>query len=179
MFDVAGPLGKLGYVTPTWLPGALPTCSATGGPWGHGHRGSAQQMWRLCQLRWQMHMQLAAQQPGSNATSFSTCFFSRKSSDIFHEVVSNHLHFTGHLKGWTYFFGLPTATKVLFLPLRAPSLASAIGQEMDELSTQGRASLLFLRRLCCIAARRRMAFLGPFLDRGVLPSRCGTKNGLV
>eukprot|EP00438_Fugacium_kawagutii_P007163 Skav231638 [mRNA] locus=scaffold1135:173981:200700:+ [translate_table: standard] len=31
---------------------------------------------------------------------------------------------------------------VLFLPLRAPGLATAIGQEMDELSLQGRASLL-------------------------------------
>ena len=85
VFDVAGPLGKLGYVTPTWL-------SST---------------------------DIAALPP---------------------EVAA------AHAAGRT----------VLFLPLRAPGLASAIGQEMDELSAQGRASLLFLRRLCCIELLRQV-----------------------
>lgn len=85
VFDVAGPLGKLGYVTPTWLSG-----------------------------------QDVAALPAEVAQA--------------------------HAAGRT----------VLFLPLRAPGLASAIGQEMDELSAQGRASLLFLRRLCCIELLRQV-----------------------
>eukprot|EP00434_Breviolum_minutum_P045479 symbB.v1.2.040779.t1/scaffold7525.1/size10779/1 len=85
VFDVAGPLGKLGYVTPTWL----------------------------------SSIDIAALPP---------------------EVAA------AHAAGRT----------VLFLPLRAPGLASAIGQEMDELSAQGRASLLFLRRLCCIELLRQV-----------------------
>ncbi|CAE7913043.1 NOV [Symbiodinium necroappetens] len=79
VFDVQGRLGKLGYVTPTWLTSSeLATLPA--------------------------------------------------------EVQR------GHAQGKT----------VLFLPLRSAGLASAISQEMDELASQGRASLLFLRRLRCI-----------------------------
>ncbi|CAE7863474.1 NOV [Symbiodinium microadriaticum] len=83
VFDVQGRLGKLGYVTPTWLTSSeLATLPA--------------------------------------------------------EVQR------GHAQGKT----------VLFLPLRSAGLASAISQEMDELASQGRASLLFLRRL------RRIELLG-------------------
>ena len=41
------------------------------------------------------------------------------------------------------------------MPLRAPGLLAAISQEMDELSSVGRASLLFLRRLRCIELLRQ------------------------
>jgi len=83
VFDVQGRLGKLGYVTPTWLA-------------------------------------------------------SSELATLPSEVQR------GHAQGKT----------VLFLPLRSAGLASAISQEMDELASQGRASLLFLRRL------RRIELLG-------------------
>eukprot|EP00929_Paragymnodinium_shiwhaense_P066162 TRINITY_DN33156_c0_g1_i2.p1 TRINITY_DN33156_c0_g1~~TRINITY_DN33156_c0_g1_i2.p1 ORF type:complete len:2171 (-),score=491.00 TRINITY_DN33156_c0_g1_i2:138-6650(-) len=76
VFDVAGPLGKLGYVTPTWLGeddvSALPACVQT-----------------------------------------------------------------AYAAGRT----------VLFLPLKRPGLVKAIQSEMDEFADQGRASLLFMKRL--------------------------------
>ncbi|CAE7523838.1 NOV [Symbiodinium natans] len=86
VFDVQGPLGKLGYVTPTWLDGAeLSTLPA--------------------QVR------------------------------------------RSHSEGKTVFF----------LPLRRAGLASAISQEMNELASGGRASLLFLRRLRCIELLDQLA----------------------
>ncbi|CAE8597622.1 unnamed protein product [Polarella glacialis] len=83
MFDIVGPLGKLGYVTPTWLP-----------------------------------------------------------SDSLQALPAEVR--TAHAAGRT----------VLFLPLRSPGFSAAIAREMDELEGQGRAALLFLRRLSCLELLR-------------------------